>query len=59
MRPRAEELITDSVEMRFERELGDAEELIDLIGRAKFATKDLMDVNDYVQPCFSRDFPVV
>ena len=59
MRPRVEEVLVEAIEMRFERELADAEELFDVIERAKFATKDLVDVNDYVVPCFSKDFPIL
>lgn len=30
-----------------------------MIQNAKFATKDLIDVNDYVQPCFPKEFPIM
>ncbi len=30
-----------------------------MIQSAKFATKDLIDVNDYVQPCFPKEFAVM
>jgi len=39
--------------------LADQDDLIGVIQNAKFATKDLVDVNDYVQVCFSKEFPIM
>lgn len=59
LRDRAEEIIRESIERKFTDELSDADDLISVIQNAKFATKDLIDVNDYVQPCFPREFAVM
>ena len=59
MKLRVEEVIVESIEMKFEQELSEAEELFDVIERTKFATKDLVDVNDFVVPCFGKEFQVL
>lgn len=59
MRVRAKNSIEESIEQKFISELADEEDLIGIIQKAKFATKDLVDVNDYVQPCFSKEFPIM
>jgi hypothetical protein len=59
LRGRAEEIIRESIERKFTDELLDADDLISVIQNAKFATKDLIDVNDYVQPCFAKEFAVM
>ena len=59
LRERAKAVIEESIEMRFKEQLADEDDLIGIIQKAKFATKDLVDVNDYVQPCFPSDFPIM
>jgi hypothetical protein len=39
--------------------LADQEDLIGIIQNAGFATQDLVDVNDYVLPCFPKEFPIM
>jgi len=52
-------VIEESIEMRFKEELAEEEDLIGIIQKAKFATKDLVDANDYVVPCFPKEFPIM
>lgn len=59
LRDRAVEIIRESIEKKFNEQLADAEDLITMIQNAKFATKDLIDVNDYVQPWFPKEFPIM
>lgn len=59
LRDRAIEIIRESIEKKFTEELSDAEDLITVVQNAKFATKDLIDINDYVQPCFPKEFPIM
>lgn len=59
LRERARAVIEESIEMRFKEELAEEEDLIGVIQKAKFATKDLVDVNDYVVPCFPKEFPIM
>ena len=54
LRERARTVIEESIESRFKEELGDEEDLIGIIQKAKFATRDLVQVNDYVNPCFPK-----
>jgi len=59
LRERAVAVIEESIEMRFKEELAEEEDLIGRIQKAKFATKDLVDANDYVVPCFPKEFPIM
>lgn len=59
LRERAVAVIEESIEMRFKEELAEEEDLIGIIQKAKFATKDLVDANDYVVPCFPKEFPIM
>ena len=42
LRERARTVIEESIESRFKEELGDEEDLIGIIQKAKFATRDLV-----------------
>lgn len=59
MRHRAIELIKSSVDDKFTERLEGQDELIGVIQNSKFATTDLVEISDYVEKCFPKDFPIM
>lgn len=59
MRHRVIEIIKESIDNKFAQKLQGQDELIGIIQNAKFATTDLVDISDYVEPCFPKDFPIM
>jgi hypothetical protein len=39
--------------------LSNHDQLIEIIQNAKFAMTDLVEIGDYVAPCFSKEFPIM
>ena len=52
-------MMKESVGDKFTDHLQGKDELIDIIQNAKFATTDLVEISDYVEKCFPKDFPVM
>lgn len=59
MRYRVTEMIKDSIDNKFSERLNGEDELIGVIQNSKFATTDLVEVADYIVPCFPKDFPIM